>query len=69
MDITLQTALRDLLAAYPRAARILREFGMQCVGCSSLSAETLKEACAVHHINADELLYQLWEYAAEVDPD
>ena len=65
MDIENTTTIGEILAADKGAARILMEFGMHCVGCSSSRYETLEQACAVHVANVDELVHQLTEYFVE----
>lgn len=65
MDIEKTTTIGEIIAADRGAARILLEFGMHCVGCSSSRYETLEEACAVHGANVDELVDQLTAYFVE----
>ena len=66
LEITGETTIREVLAAHPGAARIFMEFGMQCLGCPHAAGETLREACAAHGANADELVHQLTEYLADM---
>jgi len=35
---------------------------MHCLGCPSASGETIEEACAVHGVDADELVEKLNDY-------
>ena len=67
MDITPQTTIREVLSASRGAARILMEFGMQCLSCPHSAGETLEEACAAHGCNVEELVHQLNEYLADLE--
>jgi len=49
----------DILEKYPEKADILLESGMHCLGCPAAQMETLEEACAVHGIDAEELVAKL----------
>ena len=40
---------------------ILFSYGMGCLGCAMASGETLKEACAVHGVDCNELVAKLNE--------
>lgn len=53
------TKIGDLLEQFPDKADILLEAGMHCLGCPASQAETLEEACAVHGIDAEELVEKL----------
>jgi len=59
MEITKNTKIGELLENAPEKAEILLAAGMHCLGCPAAQAETLEEACAVHGINADELVEKL----------
>lgn len=37
---------------------------MHCIGCPASIGETLEEACAVHGLDADDVLEQINAYAA-----
>lgn len=50
----------DMAIAY-----ILMQSGMHCVGCPSSIHESLEEACAVHGLDADEVLASIQEYLAQ----
>ena len=43
-------------------AEILMESGMHCLGCMLSHSENLEQACAVHGIDADDLVDQINEY-------
>lgn len=66
-DIDENTTIREVLALHPGTARIFREFGMQCLGCSHSVSETLAQAGAVHGVNTDELIHQLCEFLADTE--
>lgn len=44
---------------------IFFESGMHCLGCPSAAGESIKDACMVHGIDADELVKKLNEYLEE----
>lgn len=52
-------SVADVLAASPRAARLLLDRGMHCVGCAIAPFETLGEACAIYGVSLDRLLLDL----------
>ena len=43
-------------------AVILMQAGMHCVGCPASAGESLEQACAVHGLDADEILSDIQEY-------
>ena len=49
----------DLLARHPRAARVLFNHRMHCVGCAVARFETLAEACLAYGVPLEELLEEL----------
>lgn len=54
--------IEEILKADPGAGDILLASGMHCLGCIMASGENLEQACAVHGINADELVEKLNYY-------
>ncbi|MGN0347744.1 MAG: DUF1858 domain-containing protein [Lachnospiraceae bacterium] len=64
MTITKETTMGEMLEFDAGIALILMESGMHCVGCPSSIAESLEEACAVHGLDADEVLKQIQDYLA-----
>lgn len=48
-----------LLARNPKAARVLLDHGMHCIGCAIARFETLAEACAIYSIPLERLLSDL----------
>ena len=59
MEITKQTIIGDILTQKPEAAEILLAMGMHCLGCPSARGESLADACAVHGVDADEIVAQI----------
>lgn len=51
MKITKEITIPELLAADERAAGILMQSGMHCVGCAAASGETLEEAALEHGLD------------------
>lgn len=64
MTITKETTMGEMLEFDAGIALVLMESGMHCVGCPSSIAESLEDACAVHGLNADEVLKQIQDYLA-----
>ncbi len=59
MVITKDTVIGDILDENGNLAPYFLEMGMHCLGCPSARAETVAQACAVHGVNADELVSKL----------
>lgn len=60
MEITPQTLIGELLTInVDKIAPILMEMGMHCLGCPSAQGESLEEACAVHGVDADEIVAKI----------
>ncbi len=59
MEITRDSVIGDILDADNTTAQYFFEMGMHCLGCPSARSETLAEACAVHGVDADELVEKL----------
>jgi len=57
--ITKDTIIADVLKLDPETAPFFLEIGMHCLGCPSASGETIEEACAVHGVDADELISKI----------
>lgn len=64
MEITKQTTMGEMLEYDRGIGFILMQCGMHCVGCPSSIHESLEEACAVHGLNADEVLAAIQQYLA-----
>ena len=65
MTVTKESLIGDVLNADIETARFFFEIGMHCLGCPSARRETLEQACAVHGVNADELVAQINDYFAK----
>lgn len=60
MIITKDTIIGDILDANGEAtAPFFLEMGMHCLGCPSARGESVEQACAVHGVDADELVEKL----------
>ena len=63
-EITKETTMGDMLQYDMGIAYVLMQSGMHCVGCPSSIGESLEDACAVHGLNADEVLDSIRGYLA-----
>ena len=63
--ITKDTIVGDILDIAPEAAPLFLEIGMHCLGCPSARGETVEMACAVHGVDADELLQKINDLIGE----
>ncbi len=60
MTVTKDTIIGEILDTNAEAAApFFFEIGMHCLGCPSSRGETVEEACAVHGVDADELVKKL----------
>ena len=59
MTVTKETIIGDVLDADRSTAPFFLAMGMHCLGCPAARSETVGEACAVHGVDADELVSQL----------
>ena len=64
MEATKDMLIADLLDIDRGIAAILMGSGMHCVGCMAAAGESLEEACAVHGLDADEMIEKINEYLA-----
>ena len=62
MEITKQTTMGEMLEQDMGIAYVLMQCGMHCVGCPSSIGESLEEACAVHGLDADEVMDVIRDY-------
>ncbi len=51
--------LSDIVRKHPEAIPVLREMGMNCIGCPSSSMETLEQAAEVHARDIEDILNQI----------
>lgn len=57
--VTGDTLIGDILGLNPKAEQFLMGCGMHCLGCPASQMESLKDACAVHGIDVNEVLNRL----------
>ena len=60
--VTKDMIIADILKLDKGTVPILLNSGMHCLGCPSSSGESLEDACAIHGIDADNLVKELNEY-------
>lgn len=65
MAITKDTNIGDILDLNRETAQFFLEMGMHCLGCPSARGETLEQACAVHGVDADEMVEKINAFLAE----
>ena len=58
-EFTKDMTIGEIISADPNAVPVLMSAGMHCVGCPSAQGETLEEACMVHGIDVDALVFAL----------
>ena len=63
-QITKDTIIGELRTIDEGCAPFLMEIGMHCLGCPSARGESIEQACAVHGVNADELVAKINAYLA-----
>ena len=59
IEIKRDTIIGDILDVAPQTAPIFLSIGMHCLGCPASRGESIEEACAVHGVDADELVDEL----------
>lgn len=59
MKITKDSIIGEILDMDRTTAPFFLEMGMHCLGCPSARGETLAQACAVHGVDADELVAKI----------
>ena len=59
MNVTKNTLIGDILDFDVECARFFFEIGMHCLGCPSARGESIEMACAVHGVDADELVEKI----------
>ncbi len=60
--VTKDTIIADVLRMDAGTAPFFLEIGMHCLGCPSASGESVEAACAVHGVDADELIAKINAY-------
>ena len=56
--------LGDILDADRETIPFFLEMGMHCLGCPASRGESVEEACAVHGVDADELVKKINDFLA-----
>ncbi len=64
-EVTKDTVIGDILDADFNVAPYFLEMGMHCLGCPSARGESVAQACAVHGVDADELVAKLQAHFAQ----
>ena len=59
MKITKDMCIGDILDMDVGTAKFFLEMGMHCLGCPSARSESVEDACAVHGVDADEIVAKL----------
>ena len=59
--ITKDQTIGQVLQINPKAAQILMNVGMGCLGCPSAQVETIEQACEVHGLKLEDVLAALNE--------
>ena len=62
--ITKDMSIGDIIDADRETVPFFLEMGMHCLGCPASRGETVEEACAVHGVNADELVEKINAFLA-----
>ncbi len=62
--VTKDTIIMEALQIDPGTAEFFLAIGMHCLGCPSASGESIEQACAVHGVDADELVNKINSYLA-----
>lgn len=60
--ITPDTLIADVLNMDNGTVPIFLNNGLHCLGCPSAQGESIREACAVHGIDVDNLVKELNDY-------
>ena len=63
-SITKNMTIGDILDADRETIPFFLEMGMHCLGCPASRGESVEEACAVHGVDADELVKKINDFLA-----
>lgn len=63
-SITKNMTIGDILDADRETVPFFLEMGMHCLGCPASRGESVEEACAVHGVDADELVKKINDFLA-----
>ena len=64
-SITKDMIIGEILDMDETTAPYFLEMGMHCLGCPSTRGETLEQACAVHGVDADQLVEKINQHLAK----
>lgn len=64
MQINKNMLIGEILEMDVETAPFFFEMGMHCLGCPSSRGETLEDACAVHGVDADEMVSKINAFLA-----
>ncbi len=64
MQVNKDMTIAEIIQADRGIADILMASGMHCLGCIMAHGEDIGQACAVHGIDADELIDRINDYLA-----
>ena len=64
-SITKDMIIGEILDMDETTAPYFLEMGMHCLGCPSARGETLEQACAVHGVDADQLVEKINQHVAK----
>jgi hybrid cluster-associated redox disulfide protein len=62
MIVAKDMIISDVLNMYQGTVPIFFKNGLHCLGCVMASGETIEEACLVHGIDCDNLIFELNSY-------
>lgn len=65
MTVTKQTLIGDVLDFDRSTAQFFLEMGMHCLGCPASRGESIEQACAVHGVDADQLINKINEHLSK----
>ena len=63
-SITKDMTIGDILDADRETIPFFLEMGMHCLGCPASRGESVEEPCAVHGVDADELVKKINDFLA-----
>lgn len=63
-SITKNMTIGDIIDADRETVPFFLEMGMHCLGCPASRGESVEEACAVHGVDADELVKKINDFLA-----
>lgn len=63
-SITKDMTIGDILDEERETVPFFLEMGMHCLGCPASRGETVEQACAVHGVDADELVNKINDFLA-----